>query len=86
MIVCDEDLEKPATLERVCTADEALKIDLKLEIHPVPDNGRWLNFAECEAVSVCRKCLKDGVSSVRQVTEHLLPGRKSRRLLTFVSR
>ncbi len=71
VIICGEDLKKTASLVRVCTADEALRIHLKLEFHAVPANGRWLNFAECEAISVCRECLKDGVSSIRQVAEHL---------------
>ncbi len=81
VIVCGEDLEKIATLESVCTVDEALRIDLKIELHAVPANGRWLNFAESEAISVCRRCLKDGVSSIRQVTEHLFAWQKT---LTFV--
>ncbi len=86
VIVCGEDVEKIATLQRVCTVDEALRSDLKSEVHAATANGRWLNFAECEAISVCRRCLKDGVSSIRQVAEHLVAWlKKKRRLLTFVS-
>ncbi len=81
VIVCGEDYEKIHTLARVCTAEEARRIYWKLEVHELPANGRWLNFAECEAISVCRECLKDGVSSVRQIAEHLVAWQKK---TTFV--
>ena len=83
VVVCGEDTEKMATLERICTPEEALRIALKLETHAVPTNGRWLNFAENEAITVCRQCLKDGVSSVEKVAEHLASWQKKRTFVDF---
>ncbi len=83
VIVCSEDIEKMSSLERICTPEEALEIDLKLEAHAVPTNGRWLNFAENEAISVCRQCLKDRVSSVEQVVEHLISWQRKPTFVDF---
>ncbi|MBQ7456548.1 MAG: hypothetical protein IJS54_02925, partial [Desulfovibrio sp.] len=83
VVVCGEDIEKMATLERICTPEEALEKDAKLETHAVPTNGRWLNFAENEAINVCRQCLKDGISSVEQLAEHLASWQKKRTFVDF---
>ena len=78
VVVCREDVVKEAALERVCTVDEALRIDLKLEVHEAPVNGRWLNFAEEEAIGACRQCLKDGVSTIEQVAAHMISWQRRR--------
>ena len=83
VVVCGEDIEKMATLERICTPEEALEKDAKLETHVVPTNGRWLNFAENEAISVCKQCLKDGVFSVEQLAEHLASWQRKRTFVDF---
>ena len=83
VIVCSEDIEKMSTLERVCAPEEALRIALKLDVHAVPANGRWLNLAENEAIMVCRQCLKDGVSSVKQVVDHLVSWQKKQIFVDF---
>ena len=71
LIMNPEDEAKISALERMFTADEALRIRLKLDIHTVPQAAPWLNFAEVEAISVCRQCLKDGVTSPVKVGEYL---------------
>ena len=67
----------------VYPADEALRIDLKLEPHDVPNSARWLNFSEVEAISVCRQCLRDGVNSVDQITEHLTAWQSQRTIVNL---
>lgn len=71
LIMCDDDQFKVASLLEKYSADEALRIDLKLDVHVTPKDALWLNFSEIEAIVECRKCLNDGVSSVEDLYKHL---------------
>ena len=83
LVVCKDDIDKIATLEQMFTADKALNIFLKIEIHVVPDNALWLNFAEIELINICRQCLVDRVSSAEQVTQHLVEWKRKRTIVDF---
>ena len=71
IIVCEDDYEQIPSLEQIFSADEALKIYLKLEIHRVPNSARWLNLAEDEAIACVRKLLNYGVTTMEELTAHL---------------
>ena len=82
LVLDKEDVTKISTLYQVCSdADAALNTHIKFAPHAVPDSGRWLNFAENEAITVCRQCLVAGVSTVDQLAEHLSNWQRKR---TFV--
>ena len=83
IVLCKEAQEKIGALEHLFKADEALRIYLKLKIHIVPDSARWLNFAENEIITVARQCIKDQVSEVKQVTDHLVNWQKKRNFVKF---
>lgn len=71
LVMSPDDASKISSVKTFYQADEALKIWLKISTHTVPHNALWLNFAEVEAVTVARQCLKDGVSSSAEVAAHL---------------
>ena len=62
IVISKEAQDKIGALEQVFKPDRALQIYQKFKIHIAPKNGRWLNFAENEAITVCRQCLKYGFS------------------------
>ena len=76
VVVAEEDHEKIASLFALYPPDEALRICLKVEIHSVPNQARWLNFAENEAITLFRKCVKDRVSSESELGDYLTSWRK----------
>ena len=78
LVLCEEDAEKIDSLILLYPAEEALRISLKLDIHVVPSSARWLNFAENEAIVLGRRFVKDEVSSVEQLTEHLVSWKNER--------
>ena len=78
LIMCEGDFEQIPILEEVFSFDEALRLSLKIEAHIVPNSGRWLNFAEDEAIVIGRRCLLDGVASSDQLVEHLVDWSKKR--------
>ena len=83
LIICKDDANKIATTEQLFTADEALRLVLKLDIHTVPEKARWLNFAENEMITVCRQCMRDNVSSAAQVTNHFISWQKINSVVDF---
>ena len=71
LIICEDDYEQIPTIEQIFSADEALSIYLKLELHRVPNSARWLNFAEDEAISIVRKLINYGVTTMEDLTTNL---------------
>ena len=48
---------KPASLYEAFPAEEARALCERLEIHPTPKHGSWLNMAEIELSVLARQCL-----------------------------
>ena len=71
LIICEDDSMYIPSLEQIFSADEALNIYIKLEVHRVPNSARWLNFAEDEAISCVRKLLNYGVTTMEELTTNL---------------
>lgn len=51
----------PASLYKAFPPAEARRLTDKLEIHPTPKDGSWLNMAELELSALARQCLRQGV-------------------------
>ena len=83
LIVCKDDINKLSTTEQLFTVDDALRFNLKLDVHSVPEKARWLNFAENELISVCRQCMLDKVSTVTQVRDHLIAWQNKKSFLNI---
>lgn len=47
--------------------EEAERLCLRLEIHPTPKHGSWLNMAEIELSALGRQCLDRRLSTLEQV-------------------
>lgn len=56
-----------ASLYEAFEPDEAKRIADKLEIHPTPKHGSWLNMAEIEISVMARQCLAERMDKI----EHL---------------
>ena len=83
LIVCEDDFEKIPFLEKRYTADEALRIYLKFEIHKVPNSAFWLNFAENESIVIGRRCISDGVNTAKELADQLVNWKKEKSCIKF---
>jgi hypothetical protein len=63
-------------------APEARRIARKLEFHPTPKHGSWLNVAECELAVLTNQCLNRRLPTLaairREVAAWELPGNADR--------
>jgi hypothetical protein len=58
ILICDNlNTHKIAALYEVFEPEEARALARRLEIHPTPKHGSWLNIAECELSAFTRQCL-----------------------------
>jgi hypothetical protein len=61
----------PGSLDETFPPTEAKRLTEKLEIHPTPKHGSWLNLAEIERSVLSRQCLDrripDGVTLTAEV-------------------
>ena len=78
LVINKEDENMISTLQQLCTADDALDIYTKLDVHLVPEKGKWMNFAEVELITLCRKCVTEKVSSAEQVATILQDWQKEK--------
>lgn len=61
--------------------EEAAALRRRLEIHPTPKKGSWLNIAEIELSAFTRQCLNrriGNLESARKETKHRETGRNAR--------
>lgn len=61
----------PASLYEAFPPDEARRIAEKLEIHPTPKHGSWLDVAEIMIGIMNRQCLSRRMGEVHQVREEV---------------
>lgn len=61
----------PASLYKAFPADEARRITRKLEFHPTPKHGSWLNMSEMEFAALVRQCLRRHLESRDRVAEQV---------------
>jgi hypothetical protein len=61
----------PASLYEAFPPDEARRIAEKLEIHPTPKHGSWLDVAEIMIGIMNRQCLSRRLGEVAQVREEV---------------
>lgn len=50
---------------------EAKRLVDKLEVHPTPKHGSWLNMAEIELSILARQCLSRRIASAEELTEEV---------------
>jgi hypothetical protein len=61
----------PASLYEAFPPEEARRIAEKLEIHPTPKHGSWLDIAEIMIGIMNRQCLSRRIGEVQQVREEV---------------
>ena len=70
MLVCDNlNTHSPACLDANFPADEAHRINQKIEWHYTPEHGSWLNMAECELSVLARQCLSRRIRDIETLTQ-----------------
>jgi len=58
--------------------EEAERLCLRLEIHPTPKHGSWLNMAEIELSALGRQCLDRRISTLEQVQREVAAWQQER--------
>ncbi len=61
----------PASLYEAFAPAEAKRLADKLEIHPTPKHGSWLNVAEIELSVLARQCLDRRIDSIDALTREV---------------
>jgi len=59
-------------------APEARRLASRLEIHPTPTHGSWLNMAEIELSILGRQCLSDRMSGKQELQERIAAWQEQR--------
>jgi hypothetical protein len=59
----------PASFYELLPPDQAKRLADRLEIHPTPKHGSWLNMAEIE-LAVAGKCLPDRIAGLPTLARH----------------
>ncbi len=62
-------IHTPAALYETFPPEEARRILRKLEFHPTPKHGSWLNMVEIEISVLSRQCLDQWISGKERVKE-----------------
>lgn len=72
VLVCDQlNTHHPASLYETFAPAEAKRIADKLEIHPTPKHGSWLNIAEIELSILSRQCLDRRIPDVETLIQEV---------------
>ncbi len=61
----------PASLYEAFEPAEAKRLADKLDIHPTPKHGSWLNIAEIELSVLARQCLDRRIDSLATLTHEV---------------
>ena len=70
VLVCDNlNTHSPACLYATFPAEEAHRINQKIEWHYTPEHGSWLNMAECELSVLARQCLSRRIKDIETLTQ-----------------
>ena len=67
-----------ASLYTAFPAPEARRIARKLEFHPTPKHGSWLNVAECELAVLSRQCLNQRLPNLAIVRREVAAWERQR--------
>ena len=67
-----------ASLYEAFKPPEARRLAQKLEIHPTPKHGSWLNIAEIELSILSRQCMNDYFESRQQLAATIASWERSR--------
>jgi hypothetical protein len=72
VLVCDQlNTHHPASLYEAFAPAEAKRLADKLEIHPTPKHGSWLNIAEIELRILGRQCLDRRIPDLQTLTKEV---------------
>ena len=72
LVMNKDDVVLISMLEVCFSAEDALRIYQKLDIHPITNRHGWLNISNIEAIEVLRKCLCKGIQNIQDIAEELL--------------
>jgi hypothetical protein len=69
-LVCDNlNTHKIASLYEAFPPEEARRLAKRLEMHPTPKHGSWLNIAECELSILTQQCLDRRIPDLTMLKE-----------------
>jgi len=79
VLVLDQlNTHSPASLYAAFPPTEAKRITDKLEIHPTPKHGSWLNIAEIELSVLSRQCLDHRIADLDTLKQEIQAHQKHR--------
>lgn len=79
VLVCDNlGTHGPACLYATFAPEEAHRINQKLEWHYTPEQGSWLNMAECELSVFARQCLARRIPDIPTLTREAAAWERAR--------
>ena len=79
VLVLDQlNTHSPASLYAAFPPAEAKRITDKLEIHPTPKHGSWLNIAEIELSVLSRQCLDHRIADLDTLKQEIQAHQKHR--------
>lgn len=62
----------PGSFYKILPPEQAFALGQRLELHPTPIKGSWLNLAECEFALLSRQCLDRRIPDVQQLRQEAL--------------
>ena len=71
LVMDDLNTHTPASLYEAFDPAEAKRLADKLEIHPTPKHGSWLNIAEIELSVLARQCLDRRIASRASLSQEV---------------
>jgi hypothetical protein len=74
LVLDNLNIHEPASLYQAFDPAEAKRIWDKLEIHPTPKHGSWLNIAEIECSVLSRQCLDRSIPDQPTLTTEVAGG------------
>jgi hypothetical protein len=68
----------PASLDEAFEPTEAQRLAAKLEIHPTPTHGSWLNMAEVELAVLAKQCLDRRIPDLARLASEVAAWEQAR--------
>lgn len=79
VLVCDNlNTHGPQALYATFSPEEAHRINQKIEWHYTPEQGSWLNRAECELSVLARQCLARRIPDIETLRQEALAWERER--------
>ena len=72
LIIPEEYSDEISSLYTVFSPDKSIALLKRINIVPVPSNGKWLNCSTVSSVAFLRQCISRGIKRVQDLGEYLI--------------